>query len=84
MHIIMFARVALEAVRLVERLNLAFGFLRSLAVHIPLLLQMADLPSAPRELDQTLLADKQKHHRKKEDSNDVLTPFANLDCVPKV
>ena len=62
----MFARVALEAIGLMERLNLASRSLRTLAVHVALLLQMPDLATTTDKLNNALLAYKQKHHAEKD------------------
>ena len=84
MHIIMFTRVALEAVGLAERLYLPLGFLCALTVHIPLLLQMADLPTALNETNDTLIADEEEHHQKDQERDHVLSPFAYLNRLPKL
>ena len=67
MHIIMFARVLLQAIGMMERLNLPSGFLGTLPVHLALLLQMTDFPATADRLYQTLLADKQEHRQKDKD-----------------
>ena len=84
MHIIMFARVLLQTVGMMERLNLPLGFFRTLLVHLALLLQMADLPSPPHKLDETLLSDEEKYNEEDDQRDRVLTPFFELYVLPKL
>ena len=79
----MFARVTLEAVWLVERVDLLLRLGCALAVHIALLFQMPDLPSAANEVHHTLLADEEEDDSKDKQRKDVLTPFAYLDRCPE-
>ena len=69
---------------MMERLEFTLCFLRSLTVHIPLLLQMTNLTSALDELDDALVADKEEHDQKEQQRHDVLAPFAYLNRLPKV
>ena len=69
---------------MMERLELTLGLLRSLTVHIPLLLQMTDLTSALDELDDALVADKEEHDQKEQQRHHVLAPFAYLNRAPKL
>ena len=60
----MFARVTLQTVGMLKNLNLTLRLLRSRTIHIPLLFQMPDLTTTTHKMNQTLVADKQKHHEK--------------------
>ena len=84
MHIICFARVALEAVGMMERLEFTLCLLRSLTVHIPLLLQMADFTSALDELDDALVADKEEHDQKEQQRKFKKAEKAVKACEEKI
>ena len=84
MHIIMFARVLLQAIGMMERLNLPLGFLGTLPVHLALLLQMTDFPSPAHKLNETLLSNEEKDDEKDKQRNGVLTPFFELYVLPKL
>ena len=83
-HKILFARVTLEAVGLVERLNLSLGLVGSFAVHVTLLLEFADIPAAAHELNDTLFADEEKDNGEEEDCNHIFEPFLRLNARPKI
>ncbi len=75
MHEIMFARVSLEAVGVLQSLQFLLCAFCSCAVHIPLFLQMTNLPTPFDELDHTLVAHEDEHHQKQRQGKDILTPF---------
>jgi hypothetical protein len=79
----MFAREALKAVRVMKRLDFSLRFIRSFAVHIALLFEVAYFPSSLGELYQTLITDEEKNGSEGEDRNNVLAPFTNFNERPK-
>lgn len=83
-HKIMFARIALETVGMVERLDLALRFLRRRAVHVALLLHASYFSAPTDELHHTLVADEQKNDGKDDQREGVLAPFLYLNGCPKL
>ena len=74
----MFARVTLEAVRLVERLNLPLGLVGSRTVHIALFLQRPYLTTTAEELQKALIAYEKKHQSEQHNGHHIFEPFVGL------
>lgn len=84
MHVIMFTRVTLEAIGILEHLDLPLRFLRLCAVHIPLLFQLADLAMTTDEMKHRLVSYKKKDDQKGKQGNRILTPLLYFNRCPKL
>ena len=82
-HEIMFACVALEAVGLLQHLDLALRPVGTLNIAVALLLKMTDFASALGKPDQTLLSHKEINDQKDQKRNDIFRPYLPFAmCYP--